>query len=86
MDMVRAGAGRVKRMKGFRWSRDVKPLVQTDLCMHAHVGFLVRGRIDIQYADGCTASFMAPSVVSIDPGHDAWIVGREPALAVSQTP
>src|SRR6266511_396732 len=42
-----AGAGRVKRMvypAGYRWSRDTKPVVGTDYCMHAHVGFLVQGR------------------------------------------
>jgi hypothetical protein len=85
VDTVRAGAARVKRMiysPGFRWSIDIKPLVGTDLCMHAHVGFLARGRIDVQYADGCMASFEAPSVVSIDPGHDAWIVGDQPAVLI----
>jgi hypothetical protein len=85
VDTVRAGAARVKRMiypPGFRWSTDVKPLVGTDLCTHAHVGFLARGRIDVRYADGCVASFTAPQVVSIDPGHDAWIVGEEPAVLI----
>jgi hypothetical protein len=85
VDMVRAGDARVKRMiypPGFRWSTDVKPLVGTDLCMHAHVGFLARGRINVQYADGCMASFAAPQVVSIAPGHDAWIVGEEPAILI----
>ncbi len=85
IDTVRAGAARVKRMiypPGFRWSTDIKPLVCTDLCMHAHVGFLARGRIDVEYADGCIASFAAPSVVSVDPGHDAWIVGDQPAVLI----
>jgi hypothetical protein len=39
---------------GFRWSKDMKAIVGTDLCMHAHVGFLARGQVHIQYADGCT--------------------------------
>jgi hypothetical protein len=85
VDTVRAGAARVKRMiypPGFRWSADIKPLVGMALCMHAHVGFLARGRIDVQYEDGCTASFAAPSVVAIDPGHDAWIVGDQPAVLI----
>ena len=46
LDVVRAGDGRVKRMvypPGFRWSKDMKPIVGTDYCMHAHVGFLARG-------------------------------------------
>src|SRR5689334_21524185 len=40
VDIGRAGAARVKRMvypAGFRWSVDMKPVVGTDLCMHAHV-------------------------------------------------
>ena len=57
LEVGRAGAARVKRMiypPGFRWSVDMRPAVGTDLCMHAHVGFLARGEIHIEYADGCT--------------------------------
>src|SRR5438094_9033060 len=56
LEVGRAGAARVKRMiypVGFRWSTDMKPIVGTDLCMHAHVGFLARGEIHIEYGDGC---------------------------------
>src|SRR5262245_64253090 len=50
LEVGRAGAARVKRMiypAGFRWSVDMKPVVGTDLCMHAHVGFLASGRFTI---------------------------------------
>jgi hypothetical protein len=85
LDIVPAGDGRVKRViypKGFRWSRDMKALVGTDLCMHAHVGFLVRGRIHVRYADGCVEEFAAPQVVAIQPGHDGWVDGDEDAVLV----
>ena len=85
IDVVRAGACRVKRIiypPGFRWSTDMKAIVGTELCMHAHVGFLARGQVHIQYADGCTLEFAAPQVVAIDPGHDGWVVGDEPAVLV----
>jgi hypothetical protein len=85
LDVVRAGASRVKRLiypVGFRWSRDMKPIVGTDLCMHAHVGFLASGQVHIQYADGCTREFAAPQVVVIEPGHDGWVVGDEPAVMI----
>jgi len=85
IDTARAGASRVKRViypPGFRWSRHMKPLVGTDLCMHAHVGFLAKGQVQIQYADGCTSRFIAPQVVVIDPGHDGWVVGDEPAVLI----
>lgn len=85
IDVSRAGDCRVKRViypPGFRWSRDMKAVVGTELCQHAHVGFLARGQIHIQYADGCTLEFIAPQAVSIAPGHDGWVVGNESAVMI----
>ena len=85
IDIVRAGASRVKRLiypPGFRWSKDMKPIVGTELCMHAHVGYLAGGQIHIQYADGCTLELAAPQAVSIEPGHDGWVVGNEPVVMI----
>jgi hypothetical protein len=85
LDIVRAGDCRIKRIiypPGFRWSVNMKRVAGTDLCMHAHVGFLARGKVHIQYADGCTLKFIAPQVVSIEPGHDGWVVGDEPAVLI----
>ena len=85
LDIARAGAGRVKRVvypPGFRWSAKMKAIVGGDLCMHAHVGFLARGQVHIQYADGCALEFTAPQVVAIEPGHDAWVVGDEPVVLI----
>ena len=85
LDVARAGAARVKRMiypAGFRWSIDMKPIVGTDLCMHAHVGFLARGEIHIEYADGCVVEHKAPQIVAIAPGHDGWVVGKQPVVLI----
>jgi hypothetical protein len=85
LDVVRAGAARVKRMiypAGFHWAKDMKPVTGTDLCMHAHVGFLAHGEIHIEYADGCIVEFRAPQVVAIEPGHDGWVVGTEPVVLI----
>ena len=85
LDVGRAGAARVKRMiypPGFRWSTDMKPVVGTDLCMHAHVGFLARGEIHIEYADGCIVEHKAPQIVAIEPGHDGWVVGKQPVVLI----
>jgi len=85
LDVGRAGEARVKRMvypAGFRWSIDMKPVVGTDLCMHAHVGFLARGEIHIEYADGCVVEHRAPQIVAIEPGHDGWVVGNEPVVLI----
>jgi hypothetical protein len=85
LEVARAGAARVKRMiypAGFRWSVHMKPVAGTELCMHAHVGFLARGEIHIQYADGCVVEYEAPQVVAIEPGHDGWVVGEDPAVLI----
>lgn len=85
LDVGRAGAARVKRMiypAGFHWAKDMKPVTGTDLCMHAHVGFLAKGEIHIEYADGCIVEHKAPQIVAIDPGHDGWVVGKEPAVMI----
>jgi len=85
IDIAPAGQGRVKRViypAGFRWSKDMKEVSGTDLCMHAHVGFLVSGQVHIQYADGCVVEFVAPQPVTIDPGHDGWVVGDDAAVLI----
>jgi hypothetical protein len=85
LEVGRAGGARVKRMiypAGFRWSVDMKPIVGTDLCMHAHVGFLARGAIHVEYADGCVVEHKAPQILAIEPGHDGWVVGKEPAVVI----
>ena len=85
LEVGRAGDARVKRMiypPGFRWSKDMKPAVGTDLCMHAHVGFLARGEIHIEYADGCIVEHRAPQIVAIEPGHDGWVVGKQPVILI----
>lgn len=85
LDVAPAGAARVKRMiypPGFRWSTAMKPIVGTDRCMHAHAGFLVKGEIHIEYADGCVVEYKAPQVVAIEPGHDGWVVGKEPVVLI----
>ena len=85
VEIVRVGNGRVKRAiypPGFRWSTHMKEKVGTDLCMHAHVGFIARGRIHVEYGDGTIVEFVAPQVVAIEPGHDAWVVGDEEAVLI----
>jgi hypothetical protein len=85
LDVARTGAARVKRIvypPGFHWAKDMKPSIGTDLCMHAHVGFLAKGEIHIEYADGCVVECKAPQIVAIEPGHDGWVVGKEPVVLI----
>jgi len=85
VDVLPAGNGRVKRAiypAGFRWSEHMRPHVDTDLCMHSHVGFLAQGAIAGRFPDGCEFAYEAPAVVVLEPGHDAWVVGDEDAVLI----
>jgi hypothetical protein len=85
LDIVHAGNARVKRSvypPGFHWARDIKPHVGTDTCMHAHIGFLARGQIHMDFPDGCTLDYVAPQVIVIEPGHDGRVVSNEPAIVI----
>ena len=85
IDMTRVGDARVRRLiypAGFRWSTHMKPLVGTDRCQHAHVGFIVSGAIGVEYADGCKETFTAPQAISIAPGHEGWVEGNAPAVMI----
>ena len=85
VDVAPAGSGRIKRViyqPGFRWSTHMKNTVGTEFCMHAHVGFIARGSIGVSFRDGRTANFTAPQVVAIEPGHEGWVNGNEPAVLI----
>ena len=84
-DIVRAGDARVTRTiygPGFRWKTHMKEAVTTDICMHAHVGFLARGHLEVRFPDGCAKEWLAPAVVVLEPGHYGWVVGDEPAVLI----
>jgi hypothetical protein len=83
LEAVRAGDARVKRTiypAGFHWDTHMKPLVGTDLCQHAHVGFIAQGHVRIRYPDGCVLDFQAPQAVVIEPGHLGWVEGDQDAV------
>jgi hypothetical protein len=85
LDIGKAGGCRIKRVvypPGFQWSKHMKPVVNTPYCMHAHAGFLAQGRVHVEYEDGDVVEMIAPQFVSIEPGHDAWIVGDEAAVLI----
>ena len=51
--------------------------------LHAHPRRLPRpGRLEGVYEDGCTYELEAPAFAAIDAGHDAWVVGEEPAVFI----
>lgn len=84
-DIVKIGDGTVGRFTlqpGWKWSTDVKPIAGTKWCEAQHFQYHVSGRIRVRMEDG-TEFELGPGDVSCLPsGHDAWVVGNEPAVLV----
>src|SRR6266545_22697 len=74
--------GRATLEPGWRWSESVKPIVETKSCEAPHFQYHVAGTLHIVMDDG-TEMDCKPGDVSLLPvGHDAWVVGNEPAVIV----
>jgi hypothetical protein len=74
--------GRAVLQPGWKWSTCVKPLANTEHCEAAHLQYHVSGRLHVVMADGSEDEFGPGDVSHIPPGHDAWVVGSEPAVVV----
>ena len=72
--------GRGVVQPGWRWSEHLKPVMGTESCPVHHVQLLVSGRFAVRMEDGEEAEFGPGDVMDVPPGHDAWVVGDEPAL------
>ncbi len=80
--MVRLGPlaiGRATLEPGWRWSSDVKPIVRTEWCLSHHMHVLLAGTLGVEMEGGERAEFAVGDVFEIPPGHDAWVVGDQPA-------
>ena len=67
---------------GWRWSESVKPIAKTDSCQVQHLTYFISGRLAVRMDDGSDAEFGPGDLGSIPPGHDAWVVGNEPVVAI----
>ena len=74
--------GRLVQQPGWRWSEQVKPIVGTDSCQYHHVGVGLSGHGMVRMDDGTEFEIRAGDVFDIPPGHDQWVLGDEPAVAI----
>lgn len=85
VELVNIAGGQIGRytfQPGWRWSECIKPVVKTDTCQVEHIGYAASGTLHVEHEDGTTADVTAGDVYRIAPGHDAWVVGEEPAVFV----
>ncbi|SEO60306.1 cupin domain-containing protein [Trujillonella endophytica] len=82
VELAGAEIGRLVLEPGWRWSVDVRPVAGTDLCEAPHMQYHVSGRLHVVMADGSEFEAGPGDVTSLPQGHDAWVVGDEPAVVV----
>ncbi|HET9276856.1 MAG TPA: cupin domain-containing protein [Flavitalea sp.] len=74
--------GRATFQPGWKWSTSVQPIAKTKSCEAPHFQYHVSGTLMVQMDDG-TILECKPGDISLLPlGHDAWVVGNEPAVVV----
>ncbi len=82
VETVNVGGQRVMKLvlqPGWVWSKDNQPVVGTPSCQAKHLGVCVEGTITCRHDDGTQATYSAGDAYSIEPGHDAWVVGDKQA-------
>ena len=82
VDLAGGQIGRYTFQPGWRWSECIKPVVGTDSCQNRHVGTITAGRLHVVHNDGSEAEVGPGGAYVIEPGHDAWVVGDEPCVAL----
>jgi len=82
---VRVGemtVGRLTLEPGWRWSTHVQPVAGTASCQFHHVGLSLSGLMHGRMDDGMEFAVKPGDVFDVPPGHDNWVVGDEPMVAV----
>jgi hypothetical protein len=85
VDVVDVGGievGRFTFQPGWRWRESIQPIVGTDNCEAEHLGYVISGRLAISHQDGTELMLGPGDTYLITPGHDAWVDGDEPFVAV----
>lgn len=85
VELVKIGnamIGRATFQPGWKWSESVMPLAKTKSCEAPHYQYHLSGELMVKMDDGSTF-LCKPGDISLLPmGHDAWVVGTEPAVVV----
>jgi hypothetical protein len=85
LELIKIGGATVGRAvfePGWKWSESVQPIAKTKSCEAPHFQYHVTGVLMVVMDDG-TKFECRPGDVSLLPsGHNAWVVGNEPAIVV----
>ena len=67
---------------GWHWTEHLGPIAGTESCQSSHLLYVLSGRMAARMDDGTEGECGPDDVVSLAPGHDAWVVGEEPCVVV----
>ena len=85
LELINVGGATVYRAiyePGWKWSESIQPMTNTKSCEFSHFLYHVSGVLKVLMDDGVELE-CGPGDVSLLPsGHDAWVVGDEPAVVV----
>jgi class 3 adenylate cyclase len=85
LQLTRIGSiavGRGVLEPGWRWSTHLGPIMGTASCPIHHIQLVVSGRVAIRMDDGEEVELGPDDLADVPPGHDAWVVGDEPAVVL----
>ena len=68
---------------GWRWATSVQPIVKTESYEAPHFQYHVSGVLRVRMTDGAEFDCGPGDVSLLLSGHDAWVVGNEPAVVVA---
>jgi len=72
--------GRGTYLPGWRWSEHEGKT--TGKTSESHIGYIVSGKMIVKGADGLEVAVRPGDAFEVRPGHDAWVVGDEPCVAL----
>ena len=70
---------------GWSWEKCVKPIAKTESCQAPHTQYIVSCRMRVVMDDGTEEEFGPGDAAVVPPGHNAWVVGNEPVVAIDFT-
>jgi len=85
LELIKIGGATVGRAvfePGWKWSESLQPIAKTKSCEAAHFQYHIAGVLMVMMDDGTKIECRPGDVSLLPSGHDAWVVGDEPAIVV----
>ncbi|TVR12452.1 MAG: cupin [Balneolaceae bacterium] len=86
LESVQLGELTIHRMTfepGWRWTASLPEILGTETCEFEHPAWiLLSGRFVVKMNDGRTQEYGPGDLGMIPPGHDAWVKGDAPVVAL----